>query len=359
MPTPRTHLSDLPRYVPGRHVLAGGKPPIVLSANENPRGCSPLAQAAVRACADRTHRYPEGNPEALKAGILGFYGVQDGAGEIVLGAGSDEIFSLLTRGFVAPGSRVVISQYGFLMYRLLSLAVEAEPVLVAEQDFRTDVEAILGAIDQRTRMIFLANPNNPTGSYLTGVEVERLVAALPDHVLLVLDEAYSEYATATDYDCHHELVATGRVVVTHTFSKIHGLAGLRLGWGLASPEVADVVERLRSPFNVNSAAISAGIAALEDRAFVRQSAEENDRERRRLAEGLAKLGIPTLPSEGNFLLLRFGSESAAAACLNRLGAGGIIARDMRAYDLADSVRLTIGTPAENDAVLHSLGVEGV
>ena len=348
-------LETLPRYVAGKHELAGVDHPIVLSANENPRGASPKAIAAIQEHATGTHRYPDGNPEGLKAAIVAHYGLAEYAGEVILGAGSDEIISLLAKGFAHAGSSVIMSQYGFLMYPIAAKAAGAEVQAIPEQGYCADVDAILAAVNAETSMIFLANPNNPTGSYLSRAEIMRLHEGLPEHVLLVLDCAYSEYVDQPDYSDHHDLVASGRVVVTHTFSKIHGLAGVRLGWAFVPSAVADIYERLRSPFNINALAISAGIAALADTGYVAETVRMNAEQRARMQQGLAELAITVLPSVGNFLLLDFGSPEAATKAEAALLQQGIIIRGMAGYGLEHCLRLSIGLPDENTAVLEALG----
>lgn len=353
-PKPLAGLQELPRYVAGKHELEGIATPVVLSANENPRGASPQAVSAMQDSLGNLHRYPDGNPEALKGKIAEVYGLARYQGEIILGAGSDEILSLLAKGFAGTGHNVLMSQYGFLMYPIAAKAAGAEVRTAAEQDYRADVDALLALVDDDTTMVFLANPNNPTGSYLSSAEITYLYDGLPDHVLLVLDCAYSEYVEAADYSDHHDLVASGRVVVTHTFSKIHGLAGLRLGWAFAPAGVADIYERLRSPFNINAPAITAGIAALADLAYTQETVRLNRQQRARLQQSLAELSINVLPSVANFLLLDFGSPEAASRAEQVLLNQGIILRGMAGYGLPHCLRLSIGLPEENDAVLSIL-----
>ncbi len=353
-PLPVNGLETLPRYSAGSHELDGITTPIVLSANENPRGPSPKAVAAIQDHAADVHRYPNGNPEDLKAAIIDRYDLAAHQGEVILGAGSDEILSLLAKGFASAGKTVMMSQYGFLMYPIAAKAAGAEIQSIPEQNYLADVEAILAAVTEDTALIFLANPNNPTGSYLNQTEITRLYQGLPDHVLLVLDGAYSEYVDRADYSDHHDLVASGRVVVTHTFSKAHGLAGLRLGWAFAPPAIADIYERLRSPFNINALSIKAGIAALADQTYLEETVRLNAEQRARLQQSLAELAINVLPSVGNFLLLDFGSREAASNAEKTLLKGGIIVRGMTGYGLPHCLRLTIGLPEENTAVLQAL-----
>ncbi|NQY82144.1 MAG: histidinol-phosphate transaminase, partial [Alphaproteobacteria bacterium] len=344
----------LPRYIAGGHAAAGFDEPIVLSSNENPRGPTPKAISALEATSNNLHRYPASDPQELKAEIAAFYGLDTAIGEVILGRGSDEIISLLAKGFAHRDSAVLISQYGFLMYPIASKAAGAEVRYVPETDYRTDVDGFLAAADADTHMMFLANPNNPTGSYISKDEIARLVHGLPEHVLLVLDCAYSEYVRAPDYSDHHDLVATGRVAVMHTFSKVHGLAGLRLGWAFVPPVVADIYERLRSPFNITIPSIAAGIAALSDRAYLEDTVALNIIERKKLFHGLGGAGINVLPSVGNFLLLDFGSSEAANQAETILHGHGIIVRGMTGYGLGHCLRLSVGLSKENAAVLKAL-----
>lgn len=353
-PTPLVGLEELPRYIAGSHDILDYHQPIVLSANENPRGPSPQAIAAMHRAVKNAHRYPESNPQDLKTKIAEQYMLSPEMGEILLGAGSDEIISLLCTGFAHPGSKVLISQYGFLMYPIAAKIAGAVPHFIPEQDYRADTRAIVAAADENTSMVFLANPNNPTGSYLTREEIGYLVTHLPPHVLLVLDCAYSEYVDHPDYSDHHDLVASGRVVVMHTFSKVYGLAGIRLGWALSPSSIANIYERLRSPFNVSSLAIVAGIEALSDKVHLQETLALNKQERRRLVQSLKGLGIHVFPSSTNFLLLDFGSEAGAQDAEYALIGHGILARKMAGYGLPHCLRLSIGLAEENTAVIQAL-----
>ena len=348
-------LRDLPRYVPGQHHLGGAREPIVLSANENPYGPSHKALEAIARYQNTVHRYP---PEqtALKEKLIAHHNLDGLDGEIVIGAGSDELLSLLARGFARPGSTVLMSEYGFLMYPIAAQSVGAIPRKILEQNYRTDPQAILAACDDQTSMIYLANPNNPTGSYLSAQEVIALVDGLPDHVLLVLDCAYSECVQAEDYSNHHDLVATGRVAITHTFSKLYGLAGQRVGWGFMPPAIADILERLRSPFNMTTLSLKAAEAALDDQEYLHWCQQQNRQQYARLVQACTELSLPlqVLPSMANFALWKFPDNVQAAQLEQNLQNHGIITRNMRGYGLHDCLRISIGTAEENTALIAAL-----
>ncbi len=353
---PRPGILEIEPYVGGRSAIDGAAQVIKLSANESALGPSPQAIAALQAALATTHRYPDGGSVELRAAIGAHHGLDPE--RIVCGAGSDELIQLLLRAYAGPGDEVIHSAHGFLIYKLSALGVGAVPVAAAERDLRSDVDALLGRLTSRTRMVFLANPNNPTGSYLSADELARLHAGLPEDVLLVVDAAYAEYVGRNDYTTGLELVERAdNVVMTRTFSKLFGLAALRLGWLYGPPAVVDVLNRLRGPFNVCGPAQVAGIAALEDRDHQERSRAHNDRWLPWLAQALVEHGLKVHPSIGNFVLIEFeqtGPRSAAAASA-WLEQGGIIARPMAAYGLPHCLRLSIGLEAENHAVAQSLG----
>jgi len=352
---PKPGILDIEPYVPGESNLPTGAMPIKLSSNETPLGPSPKAIAAFKSVAAQLERYPDGSATALHAAIAGRYGLN--AARIVCGAGSDELLSLMAHAYLGPGNEAIFTRHGFLVYRIITLANGAKPVVAPETDLRTDVGAILERVSERTRIVFLANPNNPTGSYISIDEVRALRAGLPGHVLLVLDAAYAEYVRRNDYEAGIELVATTpNTVMTRTFSKIHGLAGLRLGWAYCPQAVADVLNRIRGPFNVSAPAIAAGVAAIEDVEHAEASAAHNERWLTWLASGLGKLGLKVSPSVANFLLVHFppGPKKGAAAADAFLKSRAIIVRRVDAYGLPDALRITIGTEADNRAVLSAL-----
>ncbi len=352
---PRPGILEIEPYVGGRSELAGAARVIKLSANELAIGPSPRAVAACQAAAAQIHRYPDGDMTALRAAIGGRF--QLDPAQILCGAGSDELIQLLMRAYAGPGDEVLYSAHGFLMYKLAALGVGAVPVAAPERALTTDVDALLARLNSRTRMVFIANPNNPTGSYLSADELARLHAGLPADVLLVIDAAYAEYVRRNDYSAGIELVdRSANVVMTRTFSKLFGLAALRLGWLYGPPPVIDVLQRLRGPFNVSTPAQVAGIAALEDLEHQERSRAHNDRWLPWLASALTGLGFEVHPSIANFVLVEFAAEgpksaSAASAWLEH---HGIIARPMSAYGLPQCLRISIGLEAENRAVVDAL-----
>lgn len=358
-PRPRPGLLDIVPYQAGAHNGVSHPNLALLNANENPLGCSPLAAEAVRSSAQRLAVYPDGGAERLRGAISHAFGID--AARIVCGAGSDELLQLLTRGFAGPGDEVLYSQHGFLVYALAARQVGAKPVAAPERNLTADVDALLDTVTPRTRLVMVANPNNPTGSYLPKDELCRLHAGLPPDVVLVVDEAYAEYVTAAEFpdyasglDVLHD---ADNVVVTRTFSKIHGLAGLRLGWAFGPKAIIDVIHRLRGPYNVTSPSLAAGEAALADHAFVANSVAHNSRERARL-EGMAtSRGILGVRSAANFVLLRFLPDAVMAADAGdaALKAHGVVARQLSGYGLPDCLRVTVGESAANDRVIEALG----
>lgn len=354
-PTPRPGILDISPYVGGESAASGHARAIRLASNENPLGPGTRAAAAFAAVREDLHRYPDGAATELRAAIADAEGLDPA--RIVCGAGSDELISLLVRAYAGPGDEVLHSAHGFLMYAIAAKAAGATPVAVPERDLTADVDAILARAGARTRLVFLANPNNPTGSYVNGAALRRLRDGLPDSVLLVIDAAYAEYVAAEDYESGSALVDEfNNVVMTRTFSKIHGLAALRLGWAYCPAAVADVLNRVRGPFNVCRPALAAGVAALGDRAHVDRSRRHNARWRAWLAEQLTDLDLHPYPSVGNFLLVRFPAETALAApaALRYLKESGILVREMTAYGLPACLRVTIGDEAETRDVAAAL-----
>ncbi|TVQ33043.1 MAG: histidinol-phosphate transaminase [Geminicoccaceae bacterium] len=353
-PQPRPGILDIQAYVGGKADTEGRSDVAKLSANESPLGPSPAAIEAYRGLATSLHRYPDGGSIRLRAALATFAG-RDPA-RIVCGAGSDELISLLLQAYAGPGDEVIHSAHGFLMYRLSALAVGATPVAAPETaDLMMSVDAILARVTERTRLVFLANPNNPTGTYLPSAEIARLHAGLPAHVLLVIDAAYTEYVDRPDYDDGFALAdAAPNVVVLRTFSKIMGLAALRLGWCYAPAAVVDVLNRVRGPFNVSAAAQAAGVAALADTAHLAAAKAHNDRWLPWLTAELTGLGFELTPSVGNFVLVRTPSADHAKTMLATLEAGGVLARAMGGYGLPDCVRISVGLEAENRRVVELL-----
>ena len=352
-PTPRPGIMKIAPYVPGKDSIEGRKTIAKLSSNEGALGPSPRAMAAYAKIAGELHRYPDGDTAQLRAAIGRHYGLDPA--RIVCGAGSDELLNLLVRAYCGTGDELIHTQYGFLMYPINALGAGATPVAAPETDHRADVDAILARVTDRTRIVCLANPNNPTGTYITKDEVRRMQAGLPGNVLLVIDAAYAEYVSRNDYESGVELVdQAANVVMTRTFSKIYGLGGLRLGWMYGPAAIVDVMSRLRQPFNVNLAAQAAGVAALADIAHTDASRTNNDIWLPWLSAELARLGLAPLPSVGNFVTVGFGSKERATAANDWLMSDGLIPRMIAGYGLPEHLRITIGTEEEVKAVQASL-----
>jgi histidinol-phosphate aminotransferase len=354
-PIARPEVMAIDAYVPGKSGAAGLARVHKLSSNETPLGASPLAVAAFRAAADHLALYPDGSAARLREAIARRYGLD--AGQIICGNGSDDLLALLAHAYLRPGDEGLYTEHGFLEYPIAIKAAGAKPVAADERDYTADVDRLLAKASEKTKVVFLANPNNPTGTYLPFSEIKRLQAGLPGDALLVLDAAYAEYVTRNDYAAGIELVATcENVVMTRTFSKIYGLASLRLGWAYGPAHVIDAVNRIRAPFNVNGAAIEAGIAALADTAHTEAAVAHNQRWLPWLAERIGALGIAVTPSVGNFLLLHFprtaGRTAGEADAF--LTSRGYILRAVGAYGLPDCLRLTIGGAEANEGLVAEL-----
>jgi histidinol-phosphate aminotransferase len=352
---PNPGLLELAPYKGGDSTLPGFSKVIKLASNENPLGASPAAIAAFKAAAAKLHLYPDGHARALKAAIAARYDLDPA--RIVCGAGSDEIFLLLARAYLMPGDAIVQSQFGFLIYAIAAKTAGAAVKVAPDRNHTVDVDAMLAAVTPEVKLVFLANPNNPTGTYLPAKEVARLHAGLPETTMLVIDAAYAEYMRQDDYEAGLELAARApNVIMTRTFSKIHGLAALRVGWAYASAEIIDVLHRVRGPFNVNIPAQEAAAAAIADREFAEASAAHNARELARLEAALDRLGYCYTPSVANFSLVHFEPEGpfTAAACDAFLRTQGIIARRVSAYGLPHAMRLSVGATEENTALIAAL-----
>ena len=346
----RPGITEIAPYVGGEASIPGVSRPAKLSSNENPLGPSPKAMAAFREAAVDLHRYPDGGAEKLREGISRRFGLEKEA--IVCGNGSDELIALLTRAYAGLGDEVLFSRHGFLMYRLCALGVGATPRAAPEKNLVTDMEALLAMVTPATRIVFLGNPNNPTGSYLTADQMRELRRRLPGDVLLTIDAAYAEFVEAEDYDAGEDLVRSGdNTVMLRTFSKIFGLAGLRLGWAFCPPAVADALNRVRGPFNTSAPAQAAALAALDDREHETKSRIHNRTWREWLAAALTNQGYRVHPSVGNFLLVEFADDDAADLFLK---SRGLILRKMGAYSLSHCLRITIGTEAEMRALASAL-----
>jgi histidinol-phosphate aminotransferase len=353
-PEPRPGVMQIEAYVPGKSAAAGVAKIHKLSSNETPLGPSPLAIEAIRA-SDHFELYPDGSATRLREAIGAKYGLDPG--RIMCGSGSDELLSLITNAYVRPGDEGIFSEHGFLVYRIAILAAGGVPVVAAENGYRTDVDAILAKVGPKTKIVFLANPNNPTGTYIPFDEVKRLHAGLPAHVILVLDAAYAEYVRRNDYEAGLELVATAEnVVMTRTFSKIYGLANLRLGWMVAPAHIIDAVNRIRGPFNINGPAMVAGIAAIQDDTHLGKAFAHNERWLAWLTAEIEALGLEVTPSVGNFLMIHFPREAGKTAkdADAFLSSRGLILRRIDAYGLPHALRLTIGTEEANRLVVATL-----
>jgi histidinol-phosphate aminotransferase len=353
LPEPQPGIMELSPYVPGESELPGVANPIKLSSNETPLGPSPRAVAAYKAAADHLDRYPDGASTALRRAIAAKYGLDPE--RIVCGAGSDELINLLAHAYIGAGDEMVYSAHGFLIYKIATLSSGGKPVAAPERNCCADVDAMLERVTPRTKAVFLANPNNPTGTYVPHDEVRRLRRGLPPGTLLVLDAAYGEYVRRNDYEAGFELVATTEnTVMLRTFSKVYGLAALRLGWAYCPAAVAQVLNRVRGPFNVSGPAIAAGVAALEDAAHVEAAVAHNEKWLPWVAAEIGRLGLEVSPSIGNFVLIHFPTEQKAIAADVHLKSRGIIVRRVAAYGLPACLRMTIGTESDNRAVVAAL-----
>jgi histidinol-phosphate aminotransferase len=351
-PTPRPGILQAPAYVGGASKAEGANRSIKLSSNECALGCSEKAVEAYQSVATDLHRYPDGGATELREALAARHNLD--MDRIVCGDGSDEVLYMLTRAYAGQDEEVLFHQHGFVVYRLASLGAGATPTTAPEIDCRADVDAMLAAVTDKTRIVFLTNPG-AVGTYVTEEEVRRLHDGLRDDILLVIDEAYAEYVQADDYTSSLELAReNNNVVVTRTFSKAYGLAAVRLGWCYAPAEVADVLNRLRGPFNVTTPAQAAGIAALDDQDFVDRVVAHNEEWRPWLETSIKDLGFGVVPSVTNFMMVKFKDADEADAVQAHLENHGVLVRDMRAYGLGDHLRITVGTGEECRAVDEAL-----
>lgn len=354
-PQPRPGVLDIAPYVPGKSTAPGVAKVFKLSSNESPLGPSPKAVEAYRTVAAHLQDYPDGSATELREAIGRAYGLDPA--RIICGAGSDDLINLIARGYLRDGDEAIYTTHGFLMYPIAVLGAGAKPVVAAETNYTADVDAILAKVTAKTKVVFIANPNNPTGTYLPFNEIKRLHAGLPPHVLLVLDAAYAEYVRRNDYEAGIELVATSEnVLMLRTFSKIHGLAAVRLGWFYAPGHIVDALNRIRGPFNVNAPASAAGIAAIGDGAHVETSVAFNTRWLSWLTEELTALGLTVTPSVANFLLIHFpetpGKTAAEADAF--LTKRGLVLRRVAAYHLPNALRMSVGLEEANKLVVQAL-----
>jgi histidinol-phosphate aminotransferase len=354
-PRPKDGILDIAPYVGGKSKAAGFEHPIKLSSNENILGCSPAATDAFMASASKLHLYPDGKATPLREAIAEKFDLEPE--RLVFGCGSDEIFMLLAQVYLEPGDNIVQTEFGFLSYRIAARACQAQVKFAAQPDLKMDVDLLLAEVDERTKLVFVANPDNPTGAWLSGEEVRRLHEGLPSNVILVLDCAYVEFADDPNMDDPLALARTARnVVVTRTFSKIHGLAALRIGWGYADAAIIDALERIRLPFNASIPAQQAAVAAIRDDEFVERSVGLVQRWRPWLAQQIGGLGLEVYPSQCNFVLVRFpntpGRTAAEAEAF--FASRGIIVRALANYNMGDFIRITIGLEEHNRAVVEAL-----
>jgi histidinol-phosphate aminotransferase len=348
---PKPGIMDIALYQGGQSTLPGQVAPLKLSSNESPFGPPPSAVSAMAEAATMAHRYPSTDHARLRTAIGEVHGLD--RDQVICGVGSDEIITLLCQAYAGPGDEVLYPEHGFGMYRISALAVGATPVTAPETDRTVDADALLAAVTPRTRLIFVANPANPTGTMLPLSAFEDLAARLPETCLLVLDGAYAEYVE--DYDGGARMVETREnVVMTRTFSKVYGLGGVRVGFGYAPREIVDVLDRIRGPFNLSNIALAGAEAAVRDVAWVKKCLATNAAERARLTGGLRQLGIACDDSHANFVLARFADEAEADAADAHLKDHGIIVRAPKSYGLPECLRITVGRPQDNDRVLGAL-----
>jgi histidinol-phosphate aminotransferase len=354
LPVPNAGVMQIAPYVGGKS-SAGGKPVTKLSSNETPLGPSPDAIKALGNASAYLHRYPDGTAIKLREAIAQVYKLP--VERIVCGSGSDELIGMLIHAYAGVGDEILYTQHGFLMYKIYAQGAGATPVTAPEINLRTDVDALINAVTPRTKIVFVANPNNPTGSYISKAEMKRLHDGLPSHVILAIDGAYSEYCDEIpDYDSGEELAASAdNVMILRTFSKIYGLAALRLGWGFGPAHIIDALNRIRGPFNVSSAALLAGAAAVSDVAFTKYTREFNNKWLAWLSTEVSNLGLKVYPSIANFILVEFPQGKHNAANANAfLMNEGLIVRDVVAYGLPHCLRISIGLEEDNHAIVKTL-----
>jgi histidinol-phosphate aminotransferase len=348
---PQPGIMEIALYEGGKSSLAGHAQVLKLSSNENPLGAPPAAITALTEAAAQVHRYPSTDHAALRAAIGEVHGLAPE--RIICGVGSDEVLQFVTQAFSGPGDEIIHTAHGFSMYPILAHMVGATPVCVAESERVVDVDAILGAVGPRTRLVLIANPGNPTGTMLSEHELERLAQGLPAHVILVIDSAYAEFAEG--YDGGAALAGTRpNVLMTRTFSKIYGLGGLRIGWGYGPRAMIDVMTRIRQPFNLSVLQLAAGEAAVRDRAWVRDCAALNAQQRARLTGALRQLGMACDESHGNFVLARFADAAEAESADAALQRDGIIVRRVAGYGFPEGLRITVGDAAQTGRVITAL-----
>ncbi|MGV2103312.1 MULTISPECIES: histidinol-phosphate transaminase [unclassified Rhizobium] len=355
-PVPRPGILDIAAYVPGKEHAPGVARVYKLSSNETPLGASPKAIEAFKSAAGNLERYPDGQAHELREAIAAVHGLNPA--NIMCGNGSDELLGLLCHVYLGAGDEAIITEHGFLVYKIQIMGAGATPVTVKEKDHAVDVDAILAAVTPKTKMVFIANPGNPTGTYVPVSEIRRLQAALPKDVVLVLDAAYAEYVRRNDYESGIEIVSSNaNVVMTRTFSKVYGLAALRVGWMYAPAEIIDAVNRIRGPFNMNAPAISAGAAAVRDQAHVQDAVAFNLMWIEKLKGAFEAIGLTVTPSVTNFILIHFPDADGkrAADADEFLTSRGYVLRAVKGYGFPNSLRMSVGPEEANRGVIESLG----
>ncbi|MCM8731183.1 histidinol-phosphate transaminase [Hephaestia sp. GCM10023244] len=355
-PQPKPWIMGIAPYIPGRSTTDDGRKVAKLSSNENPLGTSPAARAAFASGADELERYPDASGAIVREAIAAKYGLDPA--RIIYGNGSDEVLHLAAGAFAGPGDEVIFVHYGFAVYEIAARRVGATPVIAPDTDYATDIDAVLASVTERTRIVFIANPNNPTGTFAPRAEIARLHAALPGHVLLVLDHAYAEYLDAGEEDGGMELAArAANVLVTRTFSKIYGLAAERIGWGYAHADIIEAMHRIRLPFSMTIAGQRAAVAAVGDQAFVDHTRAHNSRWRAWFSDEIGKLGnagLRVVPSKANFVLVLFEGDVTAEHAYKGLMEKGYIVRWLPGQGLANGLRITIGTENETRGVAQAI-----
>lgn len=354
-PTARPSITQIEAYVPGKSAASSTGKVYKLSANETPLGPSPVAILAAQKALENLALYPDGSSTKLRQTIAGKFGLDPE--RIICSNGSDELLTLLAHAYMQPGDEAIITEYGFLVYKIAVLTAGGTPVIVPEKDLRVDVDAILAKVSPKTKLVYIANPANPTGTYLPFEEVKRLQAHLPSSTILVLDAAYAEYVRKNDYSAGLELVATSdNVVMTRTFSKIHGLANIRLGWMVGPADIIGTLNKVRGPFNVNGVAMAAGIASMNDEAHIAKATTHNEEWLPKLTMALEQLGLTVTPSVTNFILIHFPEQAGKTAeeADAFLSSRGLILRRVAGYGLPNALRLTIGSEEANNLVVAAL-----
>lgn len=353
-PTPKTGILDIAAYVGGKSKIDGVADPIKLSSNENALGCSPKAAAAFVEAQTKLFRYPDGLAAPLRAAVAAYHDLEPE--RLIFGNGSDEVFSLLNQTYLEAGDNIVTGEHGFLAYRISAQACQAQVRLAPEPDLRIEIDRLLDLVDDRTKIVYISNPANPTGTWNTPDEIADLRARLSPHILLVIDEAYAEFAGDTTWESAFDLARhADNMVVTRTFSKIHGLAGLRVGFGYCPLPVIAAMERIRMPFNINLPAQAAAVAALADQAHIDASREQVESWRPRLIQAIRGMGYQVGASAGNFVLIRFRDRAEAEQANLFLMQQGLIVRHVANYGLPHALRVTVGKDDENTAFLEALG----